>query len=346
MIRKKRDFSISVKEICEFLNADSYLNSLEELKISDISPIDYYKENTLTFYTKNNFTKIISLIPEKQIKALIVSLDYKDKELPDSCAYIFVENVMDAVVRLLESFYPYEEVNSRICETAKIDSSAKISENVKIDSYTVIGKNVEIGKNVKIMSHVCIYPGVKIGDNSVIHSHAVIRENCVIGSNCIVQNGVVIGADGFGYIPHKEQVIVQVPQVGIVKIADNVDIGANTCIDRGAIGDTEIGQFTKIDNLVQVGHNVKIGYASFLCGQVGVAGSVDIGSQVTLGGKVGIADHISIPNKTRVAGGSIVTKKLKESGDYIGIPAMPSQVYKKQLFYFRRLEKLFKKKAD
>ena len=165
----------------------------------------------------------------------------------------------------------------------------------------------------------------------------MIREDCIVGSDTVIQNGAVIGADGFGYVPDKELGLAPVPQVGVVVLSDRVDVGANACIDRATLGTTLVGLGTKIDNLVQVGHNTKIGKFAILCGQTGVAGSCDIGNQVVLGGAVGVADHIQIVDGCRIAGKSVVFGNLTEKNDYAGYPARPAGEWRRSMAIVSKL---------
>lgn len=342
MIRKHLEKEISLKELKDKFNLEAIINN--DKNVSDISSVDEYKDGSITFYTKTSSLKLDKFISDNDIVALIIPKKFEEQVKSKVQNLIIADDVMSVVVKLIDHFYPRVEKRNEISIKADVHETAKIGKNVRIDAYSVISEDVVIEDNVTIMAHTCIYPGVVIKNGSVVHSGVTIREFTEIGKNCVIQNGAIIGADGFGYIPDNKKVIEHVPQVGRVIIKDNVDIGANACIDRGTISDTEIGYHTKLDNLVQLGHNVKIGNASFLCGQVGVAGSVKIGNQVTIGGKVGVADHISIPDKCRFAGGSMVTKTPKEIGDYNGNPAVPVAQFKKQVFYIKKLEKLFKKK--
>jgi UDP-3-O-[3-hydroxymyristoyl] glucosamine N-acyltransferase len=190
-----------------------------------------------------------------------------------------------------------------------IHASARIGENAHIGPYVVIDENVQIGNNVVLLSHVVIYRGVRIGDNFFAHAHAVVRENCRIGSNVILQNGVVIGGDGFGFAKDDQSRWHKIPQPQPVIIEGDVEIQANSCVDRASVGETRIGRGTKIDNLVQVGHGSRIGEHSLLASQVGLAGSTEIGNNVILTGQVGVVGHC------KVGDGAIVTPQSGVAGD-------------------------------
>ncbi|XP_023517773.1 probable UDP-3-O-acylglucosamine N-acyltransferase 2, mitochondrial isoform X2 [Cucurbita pepo subsp. pepo] len=208
--------------------------------------------------------------------------------------------------------------------SACIDPTALIETGAVVHSNSVVGASVRIGSGSVIGDAVTIGQSTRIGYN-------VALSNCTVGDFCVIHNGVCIGQDGFGFFVDEHGTMKKKPQMLNVKIGTNVEIGSNTCIDRGSWRDTVIGNSTKIDNLVQIGHNVIIGDCCMLCGQVGIAGSVTIGDYVTLGGRVAIRDHVSIGSKVRLAALSCVTKDIKEPGDYGGFPAIPISAWRRQI---------------
>ncbi|CAN1222252.1 Probable UDP-3-O-acylglucosamine N-acyltransferase 2, mitochondrial, partial [Linum grandiflorum] len=215
---------------------------------------------------------------------------------------------------------------------ACIDPTAVIEAGAVVHSRAVVGADVYIGSNTVVGPNVTISGSTKIGYN-------VALSNCVIGESCAIHNGVCIGQDGFGFYVDDEGNMVKKPQPLNARIGNDVEIGANSCIDRGSWRDTVIGDHSKIDNLVQVAHNVVIGRSCIICGQVGIAGSATIGNYVTLGGRVAIRDHVSIASKVRLAANSLVTKDIKEPGDYAGFPAIPVQEWRRQVANQRRISK-------
>jgi UDP-3-O-[3-hydroxymyristoyl] glucosamine N-acyltransferase len=217
-----------------------------------------------------------------------------------------------AFARAMGIFYPAPKYAPGIHPTAVVHASAKVGANAHLGPYVVIDENVEIGANAVLLAHVVIYRGVKIGDNFFSHAHSVVRENCRIGNNVLLQNGVVIGADGFGFAKDDSNRWHKIPQPQPVVIEDDVEIQSNSCIDRCSVGDTRISRGTKIDNLVQVGHGSHIGEDSLLASQVGLAGSTEIGKNVILTGQVGVVGHCKIGD------GAIVTPQSGVAGD---IPA-------------------------
>lgn len=227
--------------------------------------------------------------------------------------------------------------------TAVIHPSAKIAADVAIGPYAVIDKNVTIGSGTKIGSHVFIGPNVILGDHCFIHPHVTIRERCQIGNRVIIQPGAVIGSCGFGYTPDKQGKHIKLNQVGTVTIEDDVEIGANTTIDRSRFKTTRIGRGTKIDNLVQIGHGVEVGQDNIIIGQTGIAGSSKTGRHVILAGQVAVAGHIKLADGVVVAGCSGVSKSLPKAGKYGGIPALPLDEYNRNAVYLRSIEKYVEK---
>ena len=229
-----------------------------------------------------------------------------------SSALLRSKNPYLAFAQAIGLFYKPPQYAPGVHPTAVVHSSARVGANAHIGPYVVIGENVEIGENTVLLAHVVIYRGVKIGDNFFAHAHCIIRENCRIGNNVLLQNGVVIGADGFGFAKDNAGRWHKIPQPQPVVIEDDVEIQSNSCIDRCSVGETRICRGTKIDNLVQVGHGSHIGEDSLLASQVGLAGSTEIGKNVILTGQVGVVGHC------KVGDGAIVTPQSGVAGD---IPA-------------------------
>ncbi|XP_010538674.1 PREDICTED: probable UDP-3-O-acylglucosamine N-acyltransferase 2, mitochondrial [Tarenaya hassleriana] len=208
--------------------------------------------------------------------------------------------------------------------------SALVDPTALVEIGAIVHENAVLGADVHVGTGTVIGPSVKIGRSTKI-GYNVSVSNCSIGDLCVVHNGVCIGQDGFGFYVDEKGNMVKKPQTLNVRIGNHVEIGANTCIDRGSWRDTVIGDDTKIDNLVQIGHNVIIGKSCLLCGQVGIAGSVKIGDYVTLGGRVAVRDHVSIVSKVRLAANSCVTRNITEPGDFGGFPAVPIHQWRRQI---------------
>lgn len=248
---------------------------------------------------------------------------------PQGPSLILVRESYASFLNLIPLFFEETKAAPGIHPTAIVDTTATIGEGASIGAGCVIGARTSIGKNFTMYAHAHIQEDVTIGDGVTLHGGVSIRNGTQIQDRVTIHDNTVIGADGFGYTPDPKVGLRKVPHLGIVQIDSDVEIGANTCIDRGAFGQTIIGQGTKIDNLVQIGHNVTIGRFSILCGNAAIGGSTKIGDRVVIGGKVGIADHLTIADGVRIGGGSGVTTSLTESGDYTGFPAIRASEWRR-----------------
>jgi len=242
---------------------------------------------------------------------------------------------------LQRHYHPARQASGLRHASAVIDATACLADDVDVGSLAVIGKNVRIGAGSRIGAGCIVEDNARIGDLCVLHSRAVVGASCELGNNVILQPGAVIGSDGFGYAwtGHEH---LKIPQTGRVLLEDDVEIGANTCIDRGAIGDTVIGQGVKLDNLIQIGHNVKIGAYSIMASQVGISGSTVVGQGCQFGGQVGTAGHLHIGDGCKIAAKSGVPGDLEAGGTYAGIPAMPHRLWLKISAITLRLPELWK----
>jgi len=229
---------------------------------------------------------------------------------------------------------------------AVIAADVTLGEGVSIGPHSTIGSGAVIGRRTIIHPLAVIYPDVSIGDDCVIHSHVSIRERCCLGSRVIVQNGAVVGSDGFGFAPRPDGTYQKIPQVATVVIEDDVEIGANTTIDRPAVGRTLIESGTKIDNLVQIAHGVHVGHNVMLIAQVGIAGSSTIGDSVVLAGQVGVAGHLEIGKGTRATAQSGIPNSVPAGSFISGYPAIDNRDWLKSSAVFRRLPELKKAVAD
>ena len=238
----------------------------------------------------------------------------------------------------------YEAAKPRkqgISPKADIAESATIGDNLYIGAFAIIGEGVTIGNNVQIYSNAVIGDNVVIGDDTIIYPNVTIYHHCVIGQRVIIHAGVVIGGDGFGFAP-AENGYDKIPQIGNVVIEDDVEIGANTCIDRSTMGSTIIHKGVKLDNLIQVAHNVEIGENTVMAAQSGIAGSTKIGQWCMFGGQVGMAGHISIADKTHVGAQAGITNSIRKSGEtIIGSPAWDAKGFMKSAAIFRRLPDMY-----
>ena len=332
---------ISASNLAKKLNCS--LSGDTEVELQGLCALDDQQPGALTFSNSKNSAHVLNILKQAKCAAIIVnsSLELPEK-IENKVAVLHCQSAFNSFLKAVNIIQPEPVVTRQIAKTAKIAKSAKIGSNVAIGEYVVIGENCEIADNVVIHPHVVIYDNVKIGQNCVLHAHCSVREDVQLGAGCVLQNGSCIGADGFGYIPDGKGELQTVRQVGNVVLADTVEVGANSCIDRAMVGSTRVGRNSKIDNLVQVGHNVQIGSNSILCGQVGIAGSSKIGDHCILGGNVGVADHVSITSRVRVAGKSAVTQDIKEHGDYGGYPAVKASRWRRQLIAIKKLAERIK----
>lgn len=297
-----------IKKIASLINGEIVGNS--EISFTRLAPFFAASEKELTFAADE---KMLKNIDKCNAGALIVP---KISNLPKDKTFIVVdENPREIMPILLNHFKPkVKPFEKPIEDSAVIDETANVS---KINTY--IGHNVKIGKNVVIYPNVSIFEGTEIGDGTIVYPNVTIREFCKIGKRCIFQPGAVIGSDGFGYIKVKGN-NVKIEQIGNVILEDEVEIGANTCVDRGAIGDTIIKKGTKIDNLVHIAHNDIIGSNCFIIAQVGISGSVEVGDNTTLAGQVGVAGHLKIGNNVVIAAKSGVTNNVPDGKQMSGFP--------------------------
>lgn len=250
--------------------------------------------------------------------AAIVPPDEKDQRIPLLLSQTPHLTFIEAIEIFFKPFLPLPGIHPQ----AAVSPAAKIGDGVSIGAFCVVDDGAEIGRGSVLFPHVTIYPRVKTGENCLIHSQVSIREDCVIGNNVILHCGVVIGADGFGYVQRPDKTQAKIPQSGTVLIEDDVEIGANTTVDRAAMNTTIIKKGTKIDNLVQIAHSVEIGENTIVISQVGIAGSSKIGNNVIIGGQAGIPDHIHVGDNSKIAAQSGVMRDLPPGSKVMGSPHM------------------------
>jgi UDP-3-O-[3-hydroxymyristoyl] glucosamine N-acyltransferase len=270
----------------------------------------------------------------------------KDIPLPEGKNFLVSEDPSRAFQLILEALLISEENSSGfrgVHPTAVVHPSVKLGKEVDVGPYVVIDKGASIGDRTRIFAHVSIGPGVSIGSDCLLHPHSVVREKCRLGNGVILQPGAVIGSCGFGYITDVKGQHKKLDQLGIVVIEDDVEIGANTTIDRARFKITRISQGTKIDNLVQIGHNVTIGEHNIIVSQSGVAGSAKTGRHVILGGQAGIVGHLEITDNVMIATRGGVSKSITKPGKYAGGPVMPLADYNKQQVHLRKITEYVEK---
>lgn len=292
------------------------------IEIAGVRGIDEAGPGELTFVAN---AKYLAKLPTTTAAAVILSPDIPVVALPS----LRTPNPYFAFAQALELFYPPYMPPEGIHPTAVVASSAKIGDHASIGPYAVVGENVEIGESARIFAHVVIYPNVQIGRNFTAHAGVIVREGSRIGDRVVLQGGVVIGGDGFGYVPLPNGTIYKIPQTGIVILEDEVEIGANTTIDRATVGATIIRRQTKLDNLVQIGHGSEVGEGCFLAAQVGLAGSTKIESRVQMGGQVGTAGHLTVGKNTMVVAQSGIPKDVPPNSIVGGYPAVDVHAWRR-----------------
>src|SRR5579871_3986820 len=310
-------------------------NGSPETEIRGLNGIEQAGPGDLTFVSN---PKYAALARTTKASAVIVSEDFP--AIPASM--LRAKNPYLSFAQALEMFHAPQRYAPGIHPTAVVHASAKIGVNAHLGPYVVIDENVEIGANAVLLAHVVIYRGVQIGQNFFAHSHAVVRENCRIGNNVLLQNGVVIGADGFGFAKTAQGSWHKIPQPAPVVIGDDVEVQANSCIDRASVGETRIGRGVKVDNLVQVGHGSHVGEDALLCAQVGLAGSTEIGNKVILTGQVGVVGHCKVGDGAIVTPQSGVAGDIKAGATVSGAPAVDHKAWLKYSAILPRLPEIWR----
>ncbi len=265
------------------------------------------------------------------------------KKLPSTITLVKVDDAHACFAKLLEVYDQMTKKQPNIEQPSFISASATVGEGLYLGAFAYIGDGSKIGKNVSIYPQAYIGENVTIGDNCTIHPGAKIYQDCVIGNNCTIHAGTVIGADGFGFVPDEKGVFSKIPQIGNVVIEDDVEIGSNTTIDRATLGSTFIRKGVKLDNLIQIAHNVDVGEHSAMAAQAGVAGSTKIGKHVMVGGQAGISGHITIIDQTKIVAQSGIPGSIKKAETLMGSPAIPMDDFKKSYFGFRKLPYILNK---
>jgi UDP-3-O-[3-hydroxymyristoyl] glucosamine N-acyltransferase len=311
-------------------------------EVSGLSKIEEGKAGTLTFLAN---PKYISHIYSTGASIAIVSNDFvAEQALPETLTLIRVADAYGSFAKLLEAYSQFKRPRPGIHASAVIDASVVIGENVHIGAGVVIEAGASVGNNAMIMAQSYIGEHVKIGDFTMVHPGVKVYSECVIGSNCTLHAGVIIGADGFGFAPQADNRYAKVPQIGNVVVEDRVEIGANTAIDRATLGSTIIREGVKLDNLIQVAHNVEIGKNTVIAALTGIAGSTKIGENCMIGGQVGIAGHLTIANGVKIAAQTgISASVLKENVVLQGTPAVDTMDFKKSYIIHRRLPQLLER---
>ena len=308
------------------------------IEVSRLSKIEEGTEGSLTFLSNPKYTNFIYTTKA----SITIVNDTFVPESPIDTTLIKVADAYKAFSKLLE-FYNQVKLNkSGIEQPSFISPSATYGENLYLGSFAYVGENVTLGDNVKIYPGSFIGDNVNVGNNVIIFAGAKIYSETIIGNNCTIHSGSVIGADGFGYAPNEDGTYNKIPHIGNVIIEDNVDIGANSTIDRATLGSTIIRTGVKIDNQVQIAHNVEIGRNTVIAAQTGIAGSTKIGSNGMFGGQVGIVGHLTIGNNVRIQAQSGVASNIKDNEVLQGSPTFGYSDFSKSYVHFKNLPKMVK----
>jgi len=308
----------------------------EEVEVDKLAKIEEGEVGSLTFLANPKYTQYI-YTTESSIT--IVDKDFVP-ESPVKTTLVRVDNAYQAFSKLLEYYNKVKLNKSGIEDPAFVSDSAHYGENLYLGAFSYIGENVKIGNNVKIFPQVYIGDNVSIGDDSIIFSGAKLLSETVVGKGCVINGNVVIGADGFGFRPDENGEYHKVPQTGNVILEDFVDVGPGTTIDRATLGSTLIKRGVKLDNQIQIAHNVTIGENTVIAAQTGIAGSTKIGKNCIIGGQVGIAGHISIGDNVKIQAQSGIGRNVKDNETLQGTPALGYSEYNKSYVHFKNLPKI------
>lgn len=309
-------------------------------KVHDVGPIESAKEGQLAFLCDE---KYLTYLPTTEASVVLMteSLAFAGQT---HATLIRVPNARSAMGQLLtvvaKAIHPVRQGVEQPCY---ISEGVAVPEDAYIGAFAYIGKNVQLGKGVQIYPNTYIGDNVRIGDNTTLYAGVKVYYNCVVGAQCIIHAGAVIGADGFGFEPDAQGVNQKLPQIGNVVIEDDVEIGANTTIDRAMMGSTRVQRNAKIDNLVQVAHNVEVGESTFLCAQVGIAGSTQVGKHCILAGQAGAAGHIKIADNCVFGAQAGIAGSVRKSGMYQGSPAIDAMNWRRSSVGFKQLPDIVRK---
>ena len=327
--------TFTAKQIADFLKGEVIGNP--EVKVSSFSKIEEGKAGTITFLGNPKYT---SYIYTTSADIVLVNSDF-EPEKPIKATLVKVPNAYAALATLMEMVNKSTPRKSGIETMSFVAPTAIIGEQVYVGTFAYVGEHAEIGNDCMIYPQSYIGDNVKIGKNTIVYSGVKIYHDCVIGDNCIVHSGAVIGADGFGY-SREGGVYHKIPQMGNVIIEDDVEIGANTAIDRAVMGSTLIHRGVKLDNLIQIAHNCEIGEHTAMASQVGIAGSTKVGENCVLGGQVGLGGHITIGMNSQIGAQSGIISNTKEGSEIMGSPAVPVKSFFKSSIIIPKLPDMYR----
>jgi UDP-3-O-[3-hydroxymyristoyl] glucosamine N-acyltransferase len=311
-----------------------------DTEVDSVADLENAANRQITFVEKPNDEKFSELILKTKASCLIVPLD---TEIKTTISLLKVKNPKLAFAQVAEVLHPVKQRAPEIHSSAVIAESAKIGKDVFIGAFVCVGENSEIGDSTQLRAGAKVGDNVRVGKNCMLDPNVFIEDNCRLGDNVILHSGVVIGTDGFGFVRDSAAGgrYVKFPQIGTVVIEDDVEIGAGSCIDRGALGETRIGRGTKIDNLVQIAHNVRIGERVVIAAQTGISGSTVIESDAVIGGQVGMGDHARVLSGAVIGSqAGVLPGKIVRAGVWWGTPVQPLEDYKRQNAHVKGLGRL------
>lgn len=330
----------SASQIADLLGGEIEGNTT--VTVNTLAKIEEGKTGALTFLANPKYEEFIY---STEASVAIVNKGFQpERSLPTTLTLIKVDDAYSCFAKLLEFYDSRKHSRKGVHQTAVIEEGAELGDDVYIGAHTIINQGAKIGSGSKVYAGSFIGEGSSLGENCILYPGVTIYDNCVIGSDCIFHSGVIIGGDGFGFSPKNATSYKKVPQIGNVVIADAVEIGANTTIDRATIGSTRIGEGVKLDNLIQIAHNVNIGAHTVIAAQTGIAGSTTVGKNCMIGGQVGIVGHISIADEVKIAAQSGIGSSITKTGAIVqGSPAFDIGDYKRSYVGFRKLPKIMEK---
>jgi len=325
-------------QIAEALNGK--LEGDENIEVNSLTKIEEGKPGSLSFLSNPKYT---SYVYETKASIVIVDENFKpEKEIKTSL--IRVKNAYSAFAKLLEMYQQAKKKLPGVSKLASIAKTASIGKDVFIGDFVSIGDNVTIGDNTFIYNNSSIGNDCKIGNNTTLKPGVIVYDECIIGNDCTIHSGSIIGADGFGFAPVDDNEYAKIPQIGNVIIEDLVEIGAQTTVDRATLGSTIIRKGAKIDNLIQIAHNVEIGENTVIAAQTGISGTTKIGKNCMIGGQVGIIGHLTIADGVKIAAQSGIGKSITEENSVVeGSPAFSIRDFQRSYIHFRRLDTLVKR---
>jgi len=310
-----------------------------DVRISRLSKIEEGEPGTLSFLSNPKYTPYIYTT---RASIVIVNSDFSPDQ-PISPTLIRVEDAYTAFARLLELYNQVKNEKKGVSSLSFVAKSAVIGKDVYVGEFAYVGENVVVGDNTKIFPHVFLGDNVRVGSNSTLYAGVIIYSENIIGNECTIHGGVVIGADGFGFAPQQDKNYKKIAQIGNVIIEDNVEIGSNTTIDRATLGSTIIRRGAKLDNLIQVAHNVEIGENTVIAAQTGISGSTKIGKNCMIAGQVGFVGHLSIGDDVKIGAQSGVSGNLKDGSISMGSPAIDISIQRRALVHFKNLPEIVKR---